>query len=632
MKVRIRNERVLCIILAILSSLSFCIVNDEYVAPLEIQGKLEVLLWQIQEAVVLPDYIFSMAVILFYFAYRYLWQKMELRYMKVSIAFSAMASLILLLCESYYKYDSWQTIFGCRSAFLLSLVRGIGIGIPFFFLFQKINSLYIQNAIMEGASYTKNSWKKFGVLVFLLMLFWLPYIIIMYPGSFSPDTQDEIAQVLGKTDFCWSIKTIQPEYTDSLWNTHHPPFYTFILSIFIAFGKVIHSYTVAFFLLALLQCIAMAAGISYFLQYIEKMGVNNHVRRYIFAFFALNPMFPLWGVTFTKDILFSVVLLVCIVQLHYFLKNAATVSVGKKISFGIMLLLLMLLRNNGLYMIVLLMAEIVWGLWKEKKKMRRILLLLLLPVLVFQIGVQGILFPMLHISKGSVREALSVPFQQTARYLRDYSSEMTPEDIENIQKVLGRGEEIEKIAEAYVPDRADAVKGRYAKDARTDELKNYFQTWVKGLISHPGVYIEAFFNLNYSWFSFDSRQDMIHFYSTITKDTVALSQLLPGIQMQPLFSGARQMLECFVEILARLPFTTWLIEFSFYTWLYLILLFVMLLRRKYTELLTCTMIYINYLICFVGPVAYTRYAIPMMVCAPFAILLTFFKEEKVVRK
>ena len=50
------------------------------------------------------------------------------------------------------------------------------------------------------------------------------------------------------------------------------------------------------------------------------------------------------------------------------------------------------------------------------------------------------------------------------------------------------------------------------------------------------------------------------------------------------------------------------------------------LKRK-EELLACIFIFANYLICFAGPIAYLRYALPMIVCAPFVIFMTF-REKK----
>ena len=53
----------------------------------------------------------------------------------------------------------------------------------------------------------------------------------------------------------------------------------------------------------------------------------------------------------------------------------------------------------------------------------------------------------------------------------------------------------------------------------------------------------------------------------------------------------------------------------------------MLIRKKHKELLASILIYANYAICFVGPVAYMRYAIPMVACIPFVIFITFSRSK-----
>lgn len=43
-----------------------------------------------------------------------------------------------------------------------------------------------------------------------------------------------------------------------------------------------------------------------------------------------------------------------------------------------------------------------------------------------------------HISGGSIREALSVPVQQTARYVKQHYNEMTPEELKVLQAVFSK--------------------------------------------------------------------------------------------------------------------------------------------------------------------------------------------------
>ena len=288
-------------------------------------------------------------------------------------------------------------------------------------------------------------------------------------------------------------------------------------------------------------------------------------------------------------------------------------------------LFLMLIRNNGTYILLVLLPFVWLVLRKEKSKMRGILSVLGISLLVVLVGIQGILFSAMGIPKGSRREVLSIPAQQIARTLVEYD-DFTQVEEEKIVAVFGlNGTTLDKLKESYNPMLADPVKNKYDKTCTSKELVDFFGVWLKGLLRHPDSYVEAFLNLNYSWFSMDSVRDF-HYYNGIMEDE--LSIMLPGAELPESLASARKAVWRIVAIFEKFPLTQCFIEFSTYTWLYAIGLVIMLHRKRYRELLCTGALYLNYLICFVGPVAYTRYALPMMVCAPLVLVLTFTQEEK----
>ena len=70
-----------------------------------------------------------------------------------------------------------------------------------------------------------------------------------------------------------------------------------------------------------------------------------------------------------------------------------------------------------------------------------------------------VLLPVFKITSGSIRETLSIPFQQTARYSKYHSDELSKEDIAIIDKVLV----YDTLAERYDPELADPVKNKFNK-------------------------------------------------------------------------------------------------------------------------------------------------------------------------
>lgn len=94
---------------------------------------------------------------------------------------------------------------------------------------------------------------------------------------------------------------------------------------------------------------------------------------------------------------------------------------------------MLLLRNSGLY--ELLPVLLVLALYLKRTDRRR-LLLSLCAVLAIYSGVTKGLYPSLGIEEGSIKEALSIPFQQTALYVNRFPDEVTEEEKLVIDSVL----------------------------------------------------------------------------------------------------------------------------------------------------------------------------------------------------
>lgn len=559
--------------------------------------------------------------------YNQIFQTVLARTKKIAYCiFSISVSVIFLLCESFYKTDSWDMLFESSSAFLIAIIRCAGISFLVYAMILFVNSiewksLYFKTINKCNIEKTfKHEIVKWSGLFFLA---WVPYIVLLFPGCFTLDAQDEIAQIYGNRDYCWSIRGMILLDDNVILNNHHPVFYTQLLRCVLAFGRLIGSYEWAFEIYCILQCAFLASILAYLITVISKKNVSKVVRNVFVAFFALNPVIPIYGMTIVKDTLFACFFCLGIVLLYEVLGRKKW-SWLKGTALSIDLLFLMLSRNNGLYIVCGLLVILAIVLWKKREKLWRMACVLVVPILIFQIGINGIIYPYFNVTPGSVREIFSVPFQQTARYVKEYGDEISKEDAEIICKVLLKDGDIQQIADNYVPERADNVKNNFNKYCTTDDIKEYLIVWAKGFIKHPLVYIEAFLNLNYSWFSFYSTQDGIIYAGA---DELDLPILVNGFEG----AGGNQFIRTCVyesvQLLSRLPGINILVEFSSYTWLYLYLFIRMVKNHNWKALAVSSPVYINYLICFVGPVAYMRYALPMLLCAPLIVFIVLVNDK-----
>ncbi len=620
------SDYIKAFVLALMSSLAVVVSNGTYVAADSVKEKLGspflIKLWQVKAAFSYPDYSVYMLVVLAFVALVYLIPKVSKRNIKWGVPFSIIGALFMLLCDSYFELNSWDKVFGSGTAVVTSCFKGVGIATLIFFVYDIANRVNIEKLDAVNRGFDK---KAFFKLTLIMIACWVPYMIIMAPGAMGTDTRDQFAQILGNGEMSWSPGTVLREPDDILLTNHHPVAHTLLLGIFLKFGELIGSYFAGIELYCVLQSIVFASALTYSVIKLQEYGMSKRLAKIVYLFFTLCPLFPLWGMTTFKDTPFSIMLLVVTLLLYDAFKTPEKFTKSKYWILAAALFVLLLVRNNGFYIVLLLLPFTVIHFRKDKKFVLKIISVMLIPILLFKVGFTGVAFKVAGVNDGSPREMLSVPFQQTARYIVEFENEVTPEEKDSILTILGGGEvTLNEIAQKYVPDRSDSVKGLYNKYATTEDLLNYFKTWFAQLAKHPACYVEAFLNLNFSWFSFDSNHDAIYYNGNTDK---TIPDYLEGLDNPKALDGARSAVSQMVNMLDRIPIVSCLFEFSFYTWCYVIIFLAMLMRKRYTELLVCLPIFANYAICFVGPVAYMRYVIPMIVCIPFVIFITFSRSK-----
>lgn len=123
----------------------------------------------------------------------------------------------------------------------------------------------------------------------------------------------------------------------------------------------------------------------------------------------------------------------------------------------------------------------------------------LIIVAVAWFGASRMLFPAAGIDMREDKEMLSVPLQQTARYLVEAPDDVTDDERAAIDAVVP----IDSLAELYNPDLSDPVKEgmRNAKGNMTDgERSAYFAAWAQMGLRHPGIYVRATVANTYAYF------------------------------------------------------------------------------------------------------------------------------------
>ena len=90
---------------------------------------------------------------------------------------------------------------------------------------------------------------------------------------------------------------------------------------------------------------------------------------------------------------------------------------------------------------------------------------------------------MAKIASVGKQEALSVCFQQTARYVKYHGDEVTQEEEEAIKKVLN----YKDIGNLYDPNLSDPVKKTFKTESTSEDLKNYFVVIIIAIIASTPI-------------------------------------------------------------------------------------------------------------------------------------------------
>jgi len=494
----------------------------------------------------------------------------------------------------------------CTYYYFLKTVINLGIQKLKTFNLKKVK---LPKLLKKFESYYENHPYKTTILIILIC--WLPYIISFYPAILSPDPSNQIKQYYGmETHYITGVNLIDENIVIT---NHHPVFHTFILGGFTKLGDMLGSVNLGLFFFTVFQLFIVISAMVYSLIYLKRLKVPFIARFVILIIFALFPVFPLYALSPVKDTMFGALLVFYIIELHKLI-TVKKYTVKEYIALTLLLIIMMLVRNNGIYIIILSFITIIFML-KEK---RLTLIIFLLSSLVVYEAHNKILLPTMHITPGSIREMLSVPFQQTARYAKYYGDELSEEEIEIIDKLLS----YEDLAERYKPNIADPVKYEFNPYTEMSDLIEYFKVWASCLIKHPGVYIDATVNTTYGYFYPNTSNWYV--YHEYDKRLIK-----SGIDYHyNKLETSRDVLTSFAVAFPYIPILGSLVNIGFVVWTYIFLLAYLITENKKRLIPLLTPAFVLLLTCVVGPVnTYFRYMFPIVLSLPLIIGLMLVEKQ-----
>jgi hypothetical protein len=359
----------------------------------------------------------------------------------------------------------------------------------------------------------------------------------------------------------------------------------------------------------------------------REWGVSKNIRLMMLLFWALNPIFPFQVVAVLKDnsstalMMFFFVMYIDLIRdirsgvkrgiKGHFLSLTGIVATG---------ILAALFRHNNLY--VVMISIVILLFLKQNARIR-----IAAAAAVFVLGanlISGILVGALDAERGSVAEALSIPFQQTARFVRYHPELVTPEERDAIDAVLI----FDRLHVQYDPDLSDPVKNFFRGDTRA--LPAYFRHWFNMGLRRPVTYVSATIANSYyyylptkhtaaEWGSVWTHHNFgaLDFHN-IPHDTFSIADSHGQIQ--------REVAADLYEMLRRTPGISVFFSLASYTWFIIFLMLFLVRKGGLQGIAAFSPALLVIAVCIASPVnGYVRYFLPVITVAP--LLLAWVAHE-----
>ena len=405
----------------------------------------------------------------------------------------------------------------------------------------------------------------------LCMLCWLPYFLYQYPGIMTPDSINQLEQVLGVIPY----------------SNHHPLVHTLVIKLFYHIGLLFTSnMVVAFSFYTFFQMCFMAFAVSYFIKTTELFHIRPLIRFILTLFYALVPYHAVFSVTVWKDIMFAGAVLLFGCSLLRLTKGMTFRTVIMFLLSGIMICLF---RSNGWYGFLTCVPFLLFYYRKQAKVMFPAIAGILLTAVI-----------------------IKYPVMNSAHVIQ-------PDLIENVV-------DLTYIKDLYNPTFADNMKELVRAGDQSylaAHKKEFLSLWAELGLTYPVDYVKAYIDQTYGYWYPDS------FYLVAEAEGVSATSL--GISHTPLIRGPIVVKgkEIAIKLGSMLPVYSLLWSMGIAFWFLIFCIgnaFIRKERAKLIYYLPSLALYLTVMIA--TPVATEfRYVYFMIFSLPFYLITALFENE-----
>lgn len=428
------------------------------------------------------------------FLYYKLYALKKNRFVLIYIIISLIFSISNIFGLSLYYLGDLSFVFASSFQIIFALICALGLGVLFYSIILFVSDIIdkqIKKSNLENKQLVlgkKTLSEKYGTLLYFIVIFscWLPWLIIYYPGSITWDMMSQIHQFFG-----YSTLTNSNPITS-----------TILVGIFVKIGKIFGPDNFGVFLYIMFQTIVCAFVYAYTISGIQKLKVPKYVPIAALLFYSLVPIWGAYAQLGVKDTLFAGIAALFVLQTvlairdqDRFFENYKSILLYTLSTVGVCLI-----RHNGIYFVLPALVLLIMFVFNKNNRIK--IGIPLAAVLVLYLGFNFILIPNLGFTMPASCESMSIPLQQTARYVKTINEEVTDLEKDAIDQVV----DYDQLPSLYNPLISDYVKGTYKlldnNEHEREYLDQYYKVWFQMFLKHPGIYLEAFVAQNYGYYAF----------------------------------------------------------------------------------------------------------------------------------
>ncbi len=525
---------------------------------------------------------------------------------KISAILSAFISFWIVVGNSYALLQNWNYIFGSLSVFIAAVLSFVGYYIFFyhiisaFIYFIRIydkTALYAPFEKIGEKYFKKNAKLKFFIIIFIGCL---PYLIINFPGIIHGDSA-----------------TMLSEYYKHNLSNHHPLMQTLFWGWTVSMGeKLFGEQTYGVFIYILFQVIYSCLIFSVVIDYFKRKGLPAFLWISLLIFMVVLPIFPRHIAVICKDHNYSAFALLFLYLMMRLFDKKQNIE-NKELMWIIPLwfasiVLTGLSRKSGMHVTIITLVFVLIYLRKYKRIFIPVLIASAMGV-VFVEATEYVILNVFEIQNNNTKESLSLPFQQTARYVKEYGEDVTYEEEKIIDKIL----DYNNLGEIYNAERSTPVKETFKRESNGKDLVNYFKVWFIQFFKHPDSYLQAAFSMMDAYFyPTDVGYYRDFYFDTFIFNKEAIKEGFPKLEDMFLKRDMNSRNIPVIGLTSSVGFYVWL---SFFTFLF----FIFYKKDKKYMLYNIPALG-TLLVCLLSPVNGTiRYALPIVYYVPFLLFMCF---------